>query len=127
MNEKWKIYKNTLIRALRDLADKQYQKNAWLNQNNPNGLVDSFVETVIAVFDDAVVIDALRANQIIFDSKVTQVLWELHNATDAVDESRSQEEIINDPLMEVVREKAAKALVLIEASDGKDSTVEILP
>lgn len=44
----------------------------------------------------------------------------------AVNEYRPEEEIINDPLMEIVRQKSAKALALIEASDGRESTVEIV-
>lgn len=126
MTSKRKINRGLLLSGLRDLAYKQYQIDIWLNQNNPDGLVDSFVEAVIAVFDDTGVIDALRAQQIILDSKVTQALWDLHDATDAVDEYQSQDDIINDPLMEVVRQKAAYALALIEASDGKESTVEII-
>ena len=126
MTSKRKINRALLLSGLRDLAYKQYQIDIWLNQNNPDGLVDSFVEAVIAVFDDTGVIDALRAQQIILNSKVTQALWDLHDATDAVDEYQSQEDIINDPLMQIVRLKAAYALALIEASDGKESTVEII-
>lgn len=126
MTTEWKIYKDILVSALKELADKDYQQRIWLNTGDQPVYTLSFVEAVINVFDDAVVIDALRANQIIFDKKVTKGLRELHDATDAVNEYRTEEEIINDPLMEIVRQKAAQVLALIEASDGSESTVEII-
>ena len=126
MSEPWKIYKSILVSALKELSNKDYQKRIWLNTGDKPVFTLSFVEAVINVFDDAIVIDCLRANQIILDKKVTQALWDLHDATDAVDEYQPEEDIINDPLMEVVRQKAAKVLALIEASDGRESTVDII-
>jgi hypothetical protein len=93
---------------------------------NPANLITSFVEAANNVFDDALITDVLENNQIVFDKKVTQALRELGAAVDVVDEFRPEEDIINDPLMEVVRQKAASALALIEASDGRESTVEII-
>lgn len=126
MTINWKIYKRILIDGLKELSDKDYQKRIWLNTGDKPGMTLSFIEAANNVFDDACVIDSLREGKIIFDKKVTKALWDLHDATDAVNEFRSQEEIINDPLMEIVREKAAQALVLIQASDGRESTVEII-
>lgn len=126
MKIKWKVHKGILVSALKELADKDYQQRIWLNTGDTPVFTLSFVEATINVFDDACVINALQEGYVIFDQKVTQALWELHDATDAVDEYRLEEEIINDPLMEVVRQKAAKALALIEASDGRESTVEII-
>lgn len=125
MTKQYKIYKDILVQALRELADKDYQERIWLNNGDKPTMTLSFVEAVNNVFDDALVKDALQARRIIFDEKVTQALWDLHTATDAVDEFRPEEEIINDPLMDVVREKAARALFLINISKGEGSAVDI--
>ncbi len=126
MTAPYKTYKKILVQALKELADIDYQKRIWLNIDNPNKLIASFVEAANNVFDDALITDILENNQIVFDKKVTQALRELDQAVDAVDEYRPEEAIINDPLMQIVREKAAKVLALIEASDGRESTVEIV-
>ena len=126
-----RVYKGNIVNILQGLSDRIYQERVLLNINNSEGLVDSFVEAVCMLFDDCVVGDYLKEGEILFDRRTTSVLHELDVAIDAVEASdengeyRSQAEIINDPLMQVVREKAAKVLELIEASDGRESTVEI--
>ena len=119
------IYKDNITGILSDLADLDYQRNIWTNLDNPNNLCSSFVEAANMLFDDCVVGDYLEEGEILFDKAVTQALRELGAAVDAVDEYRTEEEIIADPLMEIVRQKAAEALRLIEASDERESTVEI--
>ncbi len=123
---KRKIYKSILVSALRELADQNYQERIWLNTGDKPIFTLSFTEAVNNVFDDALVMEALQAKRIIFDTHVTQTLRELHEATSAIDEFRPEEAIISDPLMKIVREKAAQALALIRASDGVESTVEIV-
>ena len=126
MTEIWKrIYTQNVIDCLQNLADRNYQETVWLNKNNVKNLIGSFTEACCMLFDDCVIIDYLKDGEIILDTKVTQALWELHEATDAVDEYRPEEEIISDPLMEVVREKAAHALFLINVSTYEGSTVDI--
>jgi len=126
MKINWKIHKPILIKALKELSDRDYQVKVWLNTGANLGMTLSFTEAVNNVFDDACVSGALEENLIIFDKKVTRALQELHDATDAVDEFRSGEEIINDPLMEIVRKKAAIALDLIKSSDGSEGNIEIV-
>ncbi len=121
-----RVYKGNIVNILRGLSDRSYQERVWLNKNNLEGLVDSFVESCCMLFDDCVVKHYLQEGEILFDKKVTKALWDLHDATDAVDEFRTEEEIIDDPLMQVVREKAAIVLKLIQASDGREGTVEIV-
>ncbi len=72
--------------------------------------MSSFVEDANNLLGDAQVSDAIQDNQIIYDRKVTEALRELRDAVMPVDEFRDVEEIINDPLMRVVREKAARVL-----------------
>ena len=126
MNINWKINKGILIQALKELADETYQRRIWLNTGDRPGMTLSFTEAAINVFDDACVAPALEEGKVILDPNVTQALQELHNATNAVSEYRPPEEIINDPMMETVRQRAARVLSLIEASDGRESTIEIV-
>ena len=133
MTEVWKrVYKDNVVDVLKDFADKQYQYNVWLNRNNPNNWVGSFGETACMLFDDCVISDYLKQGEIIFDEKVTHALRELETAVDAIHmgepkngKFRPEEEIINDPLMDVVREKAARALYLINVSTYEGSTVDV--
>jgi hypothetical protein len=126
MNSRFGIYRAHLIEGLQELADRQYQQGIWLNLNNPSNLVGSFIEAALAVLDDSLTMNALRAGATIYDQKVTQALWEVSTALDAIDESRDEAVIINDPLMQVVREKAARALFLINVSTGEGNTVDLL-
>jgi hypothetical protein len=126
MREKYITYKNILIPALRELADRDYQQRVWLNAGGKPIMSLSFIEAANNVFDDAYATEILENNQIVYDKKVTEALRELGVAIDAVDEFRSGQEIINDPLMEVVRQKAARALFLINVSTGEGGTVEIV-
>ena len=126
MNEHPEIFKNHFFDALSELADRSFQERIWTNKDNPKGYVASFTETDINLFDDALVSDALERGAIIYDSKVTKSLRELDAATRAVEGYRSAEEIINDPLMQIVRDKAAEVLALIEASDASENTVTFI-
>lgn len=125
MTNRHNIYASILVSALRELADKDYQANVWLNTGATPDMTLSFVEAANNIFDDAMVKDALRAGAIIYDTRVIQALRELDDAVDAVNEFRPEEEIINDPLMQTVREKAAHTLYLIQVSTGEGSTVDI--
>jgi len=126
MTDTWKrIYKENVVDILKELADIQYQKNIWLNQSNPNNWIGSFTEAANMLFDDCVISDYLSEGEIILDARVTQALWELSAAVDCVDEYRDEAAIINDPLMDIVREKAARALFLINVSTYEGSTVDI--
>lgn len=122
MTEKFKIFEDMLIQALGNLASEARQRYTWFP--NAEGDMSSLIEDVNNVFDDALVTDALENHQIIYDREVTEALRELDYAVMPVDEFRDPEEIINDPLMQVVREKAASVLELIKASKREANTVE---
>jgi len=122
MSGKFKIFQDILIRALENLASEVRQRHTWFP--NAEGDMSSFDEDVNNLLDDAQVSDAIQDNQIVYDRKVTEALRELENALDPVDEYRDPEVIINDPLMQVVREKAARVLELIKSSKREGNTVE---
>lgn len=121
-----KMYLENVIDILRDLSDKEYQINIWLNTNNPDNLVDSFVESANMLFDGEIFDEWFEDDEIIVSKEVTKILQELSDIIDDIDEYRPEEEIINDPLMDAVRQKAAEALELIKASDGSESTVRFV-
>ncbi len=122
MTEKFIINLHILFPALENLASVARQRYTWFP--NAEGDMSSFVEDVNNLLGDALVKYALEHNQIIYDRKVTEALRELRDAVMPVDEFRDPEEIINDPLMQVVRDKAAHVLKLIKASKREENTVE---
>lgn len=74
MSGKFKISQDIFIRALENLASEARQRYTWFP--NAEGDMSSFVEDVNVnnVFDDALVTDALKNNQVIYDQKVTAAL-----------------------------------------------------
>lgn len=132
MTEVWKrIYKSNIVGILGELADKEYQLQAWLNVGRKPVMTISFIEAACMLFDDCTISHYLKAGEVIFDKNVTQALWDLSEAVDAVSEFdqngefRREEDIINDPRMDIVRQRAARALFLINISTGEGSTVDI--
>ncbi|TAE34227.1 MAG: hypothetical protein EAY65_03020 [Alphaproteobacteria bacterium] len=123
---KYKIFKSTIMNLLHNLASLEYQQDVWLNQNNPENLIGSFVETVNMLFDDSIISYLLENNEVIISHEITQTLRDLDRLLDLVNEFRPEIEIINDPQMILVRQKAAEALALVLMSDGSESTVEII-
>lgn len=122
----YRIYKKNVIEALQALSNYEFQKVAWFENNQ--GLMYSFSENISDLFDDFYLEKALYDGKVIvFDKETDQALRDLNDAvTRIMHNSLSEKELLNHPKMQVVREKAAKALASIEASDGSESTVEIV-
>ncbi len=121
----FKIYKSNVIEALQMLSDYQFQKLAWFL--NDRGVVASYNENVMWVFDDTALGDALDEGEVIFGANADNALRDLESETDKIEgDDYLEEEIIDMPQMQVIREKAARALELILQSDGSESTVEIV-
>ena len=121
----FKIYKNNVIEALQMLSDYQFQKLAWFL--NDRGVVTSYNENVMWVFDDTALGDALDEGEVIFGANADNALRDLESETDKIEgDDYLEEEIIDMPQMQVIREKAARALELVLQSDGSESTVEIV-
>ncbi len=128
MKQNTEVFKDRMIDLLEELADRSYQIRSWVKGKVVNGDRSiSYTEAVIELFDDALVIDALNNNATLYDRNVTQALRELSKLTNLLDENnRPALEIINDPLMQQVREKAAEILALIKASDKSENTVTFI-
>ncbi|MCH2546795.1 MAG: hypothetical protein MK052_04185 [Alphaproteobacteria bacterium] len=86
----------------------------------------SFIEAACMLFDDCGIGDLMKENEVIISKPITETLQSMSDVMDAIDAKRPEEEIINDPKMQIVREKAARILTLIEASDGSESTVRFV-
>ncbi len=117
------IYIENVIEILQELSDKEYQLNIWLNTNNPNNWIGSFIDAANTLFDDCIIGSLLEENEVIISKNITKIFQELSDIIDDIDEYRPDVEIINSPEMEMVRHKAAHILELIRASDGSESTV----
>lgn len=121
------IFKGHFFDFLKELSDRDFQESVWANRNNPEGWISSYTEATIGLFDDALVMNALEAEAIIYDKNVTHALQELSDSVDQLNENnRPPMEVINDPLMQEVREKAAKVLELIAKSDKSENTVTFI-
>ena len=122
----YRIYKKSVTEVLEYLSSYDFQKVAWFE--NDQGLMYSFNENVSDLFDDFYLKKALYEDGVIvFSSRADHALRDLNEAVEKINGRDYREEVlIALPEMQIVRQKAAYALALIQASDGKESTVEII-
>ncbi|MDE3016585.1 MAG: hypothetical protein KGI29_06680 [Pseudomonadota bacterium] len=119
------VYKNNVLESLQVMADYNFQKQALLNPSGP--YIWLFIENYYGVFEDSGLLDALKSKQPIFGKRVDDALWDLYDATGKVDETLPGIAIVDSPAMQIVREKAARALQLVLQSKKPENTnVEIL-
>lgn len=69
---------------------------------------------------------ALDAGEVVFGREGDAALRDLDRMADAIGYHQDERELINAPEMELVHRQAARALALVEASDGSECTVEIV-
>ncbi len=119
---KSKVYKFNVIDGLQHLFSKEWQIEAWIKEND---IWSSFVDEVETVFLDSG-LEGILDKETIFGKEADQALRELNIMVDAIGYDRDERELIDAPEMEAVRQKAAEALALVLASDGSESTVEII-
>lgn len=124
--KKNKIFKQNVEKALEDLANPSFSRTISTAEGNKIWYF-SFAELVLAVFDDTALSNIIEEGETVFSKEADAALKDLDESTNAIDElTQTDEEIFNSPEMEVVRQKAARALELVRASDGSESTVEIV-
>jgi hypothetical protein len=122
---KYTIYKNNIIEALENLSSYEFQSVAWFD--NDNGLSYSYNENVMDLFYDSTLDDALKSGHFVFSKEADHELIHLEHETSLLDDDNYNAiTLLNSPQMQIVREKAAEALALVLASDGSESTVEII-
>lgn len=122
------INKSILMPTLQDLANYTRQYHAWLNiEDSENiGFSISFDEACCQIFDDALVGNVLKAGKIIYNEQVTKAFKKLDSSIDVINGDRPQEEIIDAPLMEIVRQKAQKILDLMASTPMSDDAVPMI-
>ena len=119
------IYRNNVIEELQALSDRSFQEVAWFE--NDQGLAYFFNDIVNDIFDDFNLEKALYEEGVtVFSRDADVALRDLNDAVELIGADVPESVIIDLPEMEVVRQKAAKALALVLASDGSESTVEIV-
>ena len=119
------IYRSNIIDALQSLASYDFQRIAWFD--NDQGLCYSFYENIMDLFYDSGLNDALKASQIIFGKLADDALRDLESLVDKVHkENYTSGSFINAAEMQTIRDKAARALFLINVSTGEGSTVIML-
>lgn len=122
---KYKVFRNHIIQSLHELSDYNFQRIAWFP--NDQGLSSDFADDVCAVFEVSNLEGAIYdKGTVVFSKAADQALRELNALCDAVGYHRLDTELINAPDMQAVRDKAAEALELVKASDGSESTEEIV-
>jgi len=109
------IYKKNIIDSLHVLADYDHQKKTWFSSSWP---WSSFAEDVCQLFDDTGLDRALKSNETIFGKVADKVLHELDDAVSEVNSKLPPQLLLNDPRVQLVREKAAEALRLITSNSS---------
>ena len=100
--------------SLRELADLEFQRRAWLAAEGP--IVSSFSEMVSQVFDDSGLSDSIDADRCPpeLEDEAFRALKNLDRAVSVVDQSLGPEAQLEAPRMEEVRRLARAALDLLE-------------
>ncbi len=98
-----------LMFSLNQLASKDEQIRLWANPRKAS----SYVEAVEVVYGDSYLSDMLKTNTTGLGPEIDAVLIELEKKIDQVD-SCNTVEMIEKPIMEEIRQLAAKAYKLLE-------------
>lgn len=107
-----------LMDCLRELADAEFQRRAWLATEGP--AVSSFSEMVSQAFDDSGLADSIDADRCPreLDDEAFRALKNLDRAVSKVEQALGPEAQLEDPRMENVRRLARAALDLLEQRYG---------
>lgn len=117
------VHKSNFLREIDVFTSKDIQKEIWINPEND--LIGDFVEDVNMLYDTG--IDrALEFSLPIFGEPTDTILREFDELIDEIDDELEQLEIINDPKMELVREKAKQLKELVKNSKAIEGGVKIL-
>ena len=103
-----------ILLCLRELGSEAEQRGLWLGEGTQtNGDMSSFVEACCGLFDDSALGEMLYSSGTEFGIEVDVALKQIDKLICAIDEHRSEEEIIADPDMAKVRELASRAFGMI--------------
>ncbi len=102
-----RVVHDTVIDALRELADKGYQSSLWTASEGPE--VSSFAECVCRLFDDSGLGDELESGDV-YAPDIDQDLRSLKCNLARVDGTRTPEAILEDPRLAQARSAASAIL-----------------
>jgi hypothetical protein len=107
-----------LMQCLRELSSREFQADAWVRGEGPEG--SSFSESVSQAYDDTGLSDAIDAERcpIELTPESFDALKDLDAAISRVEQGMPPTALLDAPAMKVVRRKAEKALALLEECFG---------
>ena len=106
---------------MRELGSEAEQRGLWLGQGTQTvGEVSCFVEACCGLFDDSALGEKLYSSGTEFGAEVDTALKEVDKLIDAIDDDRTEEEIIADPMMANVRRVASDAFRRIMWMGGRN-------
>lgn len=119
------IYRENLIISLKSLADYDFQKIAWFD--NDQGLWYPFHEAVEETFHEGF-IEACNVGEVVFSKKADIALQDLEKACDALGYNWDgrEKELLESGGMKNIRIMAKKCLQLIEESNPLESTIQFI-
>ena len=101
------VYDNIVEEALRELADEAEQRRLWLSSG---GEVGSFEECYSHLYDDSGLGDALESDEIVYTPGIDARFRELDRVLARVDQRRTPQEVIADPVLAQARMLARELL-----------------
>lgn len=107
--------------ALEELSDESYQRRVWTGRGGDNEM-SSFIECVSRLYDDSGLDLALERDQPIFGTTIDADLQALGDLIARMDSSRSPDEIVGDPVMSRVRDRATAILQALDEGGGELAT-----
>lgn len=120
-----RIFKNNIIEALEALSSYAFQKTAWFE--NDQGFSYSYNENILDLFHDSMLDEALRAGETVFGKEADDALRDLESESSKLEGDDYSDAILIDlPQMQMIREKAARALALIKAGANEAGSVELV-
>jgi hypothetical protein len=99
----------TVRAGLRELADAAFQRRVWTGRGAPDEM-SSFEEAVSTLFDDSGLEPDLEQGRTVFGPDVDGELRALRDLLQRIDPFRDPDDIIDDPLMQDARDRAAAIL-----------------
>lgn len=113
------VLTETVLSALRELADLDYQRRVWTRQDR-DGEMSSFEECVASLFDDSGLSLALDGRGGAFGARIDAELKSLRLALARIDTQRSPDAVVADPEMKLARDQAAAVLRELLRARGVD-------
>jgi len=98
--------------ALQELSDEELQRRRWTASE---GEVSSLTEAVEQLYDDSALILELEAGRVVYSPRIDDMLRELDMLLKKVDDMRPTEDVLQDPRMATVRQRAGTILREIDA------------